>query len=57
MVKMTPTVISSLGLHTLFFFHGGVDALAAVFAWWAVPETKGKTLTELCSIYSQDQKI
>ena len=50
--SMVPTIINKLGLHFLFFFHGGVCALAALFVWKFVPETRGKTLLQLCSIYS-----
>ena len=50
-VKTTPFILTSLGLHFLFLFHGVVCALAAVFACTFLPETRGKTLTELCSLY------
>ena len=50
--SMVPTIINTLGLHFLFFFHGVVCAIAALFVWRFVPETRGKTLLELCSIYS-----
>ena len=50
-VKMTPFIITSLGLQFLFLFHGVVCALAAVFACAFLPETRGKTLTQLCSLY------
>ena len=50
--SMVPTVINTLGLHFLFFFHGVVCALAAIFVWKFVPETRGKTLLQLCAIYS-----
>ena len=50
-VKMTPFIITSLGLHYLFLFHGVVCALAAAFACAFLPETRGKTLTQLCSLY------
>ena len=51
LVKAIPHVILHLGLPSIFFFHGGVCALAAVFARICVPETRGKTLSQLCSIY------
>ena len=51
LVKAIPHVILHLGLPSIFFFHGGVCALAAIFAWKFVPETRGKTLSQLCSIY------
>ena len=49
--SMVPTIINTLGLHFLFFFHGAVCAIAAIFVWKFVPETRGKTLLQLCSIY------
>ena len=51
LVTAVPTIIHNLGLHSLFIFHGVVCAFAAVFVWAMVPETRGKTLTQLCSIY------
>ena len=51
LVKAIPHVILHLGLPSIFFFHGGVCALVALFAWRFVPETRGKTLSQLCSIY------
>jgi len=49
--SLVPTVITSLGLHTLFLGHGTVCALAAAFVWRFVPETRGKTLSQLCRLY------
>ena len=54
--SMVPTIINTLGLHFLFFFHGVVCAIAALFVWRFVPETRGKTLLELCSIYSSSSE-
>ena len=50
-VKVTPSVIAALGLHSLFLFHGAICAIAALFVWRLVPETRGKTLTQLCQLY------
>ena len=50
--SMVPTIINTLGLDFLFFFHGAVCATAAIFVWKFVPETRGKTLLQLCTIYS-----
>ena len=54
--SMVPTIINTFGLHFLFFFHGVVCAIAALFVWRFVPETRGKTLLELCSIYSSSSE-
>ena len=50
-MKVTPSVIAALGLHSLFLFHGAICAIAALFVWRLVPETRGKTLTELSQLY------
>ena len=44
-------MIASFGLFSLFLLHGTVCAVAAIFVFVFVPETKDKTLTELCGIY------
>ena len=53
-MKVIPYVISEFGLYTLFLFHGAVCALAAVFVKIFVPETRGKTLTQLCAMYGKN---
>ena len=44
-------VFQELGLSALFLGHALVCAILAIFTFLFVPETRGKTLTELCSIY------
>ena len=53
LVKVIPYVISEFGLYSLFLFHGAVCALAAIFVKMFVPETRGKTLTQLCAMYGK----
>ena len=53
-MKVTPSVIAALGLPSLFLFHGAICALAALFVWRLVPETRGKTLTELGQLYKTE---
>ena len=50
-VKLVPSLITMFGLHGLFFLHGTVLAGGAVFSLVLMPETRGKTLTELCALY------
>jgi len=50
-VKLVPSLITMFGLHGLFFLHGTVLAGGAVFSLMLMPETRGKTLTELCALY------
>ena len=45
------TAFQELGLSSLFLGHASVCAILAFFTFLFVPETRGKTLTELCSIY------
>ena len=45
------SVFQELGLSSLFLGHASVCAILAFFTFLFVPETRGKTLTELCSIY------
>jgi MFS transporter, SP family, major inositol transporter len=42
-----PTIIATLGISGSFFGFAAVNALALVFVWRAVPETRGRTLEEL----------
>ena len=89
LVKLLPYLITSLGLHAVFIFHGlapsfhlyhisylvsnfsitkilafyprssprSVCALGALFVWLFVPETSGKTLSQLASIYKKDSHL
>merc|ERR1719350_224158 len=49
-VKTIPYLLELVGIHGIFIAHGCVLVCAVVFAWFFLPETKGKTLTELCNI-------
>ena len=57
LVKLFPNLVDLIGLYGVFIFHGAVLAGAVVFAWIFMPETKGKTLTELCRIYEPCKNI
>ena len=52
-IKAIPSMITFIGIHGIFFVHGCVLIFAVFFAWIFVPETKGKTLTELCALYEK----
>lgn len=43
-------MITSLGYGTYMFF-GSLMVLMGLWAWWAVPETKGKTLEEMEALF------
>ncbi|KAK5687927.1 hypothetical protein LTR17_026643 [Elasticomyces elasticus] len=44
--RTTPYMITSLGYGTYFFF-GSLMVCMGFWAWWCVPETKGKTLEDM----------
>ncbi|KAJ6259828.1 Quinate permease [Drechslerella dactyloides] len=48
--RTTPYMITSLGYGTYMFF-ASLMVLMGIWAWWAVPETKGKTLEEMEVIF------
>ncbi|KAH7333406.1 general substrate transporter [Rhexocercosporidium sp. MPI-PUGE-AT-0058] len=48
--RTTPYMITSLGYGTYMFF-GALMVLMGLWAWWAVPETKGKTLEEMEALF------
>ena len=52
-VKIVPSLINLVGLHGLFFTHGSVLAFATIYALALLPETRGKTLTQLCALYQE----
>ena len=51
-----PFVISGWGSYAMFLFHGAICALAALFVKMFVPETQGKTQTQLCALYKPAPK-
>ncbi|KAF4672636.1 hypothetical protein FOL47_000266 [Perkinsus chesapeaki] len=46
------SVIKATSLQAVFYFFACVAALMTAFEWYMVPETKGKTLEEIQSIFS-----
>ncbi|KAL3424468.1 quinate permease [Phlyctema vagabunda] len=48
--RSTPYMITSLGYGTYMFF-GSLMILMGFWAWWAIPETKGRTLEEMESLF------
>jgi hypothetical protein len=43
-------MITSLGYGTYMFF-GSLMVLMGFWAWWCIPETKGKTLEEMEALF------
>ena len=52
-LKTFPWAINTFGLHTIFWFHSAMCLLACVWAFAILPETQGKTLTELSNLYEK----
>ncbi|EON69551.1 hypothetical protein W97_08811 [Coniosporium apollinis CBS 100218] len=48
--RTTPYMITSLGYGTYFFF-ASLMVLMGFWAWWCIPETKGKTLEDMEEIF------
>ena len=53
LIKAVPSIISWIEVEGLFYLHSCVLVLAVIYVWVFFPETKGKTLTELSSIYEK----
>ena len=47
---------STFGLHTLFWIHGFVCLTMIFIVYFTLPETQGKTLTQLENIYAKERK-
>lgn len=51
-VKFFPTIVGIMGLHCLFWIHSGIAIFACILAVFIMPETQGKTLTEISEMFS-----
>lgn len=57
LLKVFPAMVDALGLAAVFWIHSLVCLAATVFAFVFMPETKGKTLSELSNLYDKKQAI
>ena len=55
-LKIFPACANLLGLSNIFWIHSGTCGLVCIIAILILPETQGKTLTELSGMYSRKQK-
>ena len=55
-VKTFPACASYIGLSALFWIHSGICILICIVAILILPETQGKTLTELSQMYAENPK-
>lgn len=50
-LKVFPSLVENLGLATVFWIHSLICFAATAFACLFLPETQGKTLAELSTLY------
>ena len=53
LLKSFPSLVNFYGLNVLFWIHSGICIFASILAFLILPETQGKTLTELANIYEK----
>ena len=51
-MKFFPTIVGIIGLHGIFWMHSGIATFAGILAVFIMPETQGKTLTEISEMFS-----
>ena len=56
-VKCFPTFANLIGLNCVFWIHSGVAMFAGILAIFIMPETHGKTLTELSKMFSKNDNL
>ena len=54
-MKNIPLLLSGLGMAGMFGIHAAVTFFAAIFSFIFLPETKDKSLSELCQIYAKKE--
>ena len=57
LLKIYPSLINKLGLHGIFLFHGAICILVSVLAGIFLPETEGKTMTQLENLYKKKSDV
>ena len=50
-VKFFPSIVGIIGLHGIFWIHSGIATFAGILAVFIMPETQGKTLTEISEMF------
>ena len=51
LLKVYPTLISSLGLSKIMYFHAGCLVFGLVFVQFWMPETRGLTMTQISAVF------
>ena len=55
LVKIFPRSVSIIGLHGVFWVHAGISILVCILAMFIMPETQGKTLTEISKMFEKKE--
>ena len=55
-VKTFPVCANAIGMSALFCIHSGICFVMCIIAILILPDTQGKTLTELSKMYSDKPK-
>ena len=56
-VKFFPAGVRLFGLSTLFWIHSGICICLCIIGMLILPETQGKTLTEISEMYLEKPKF
>lgn len=57
-IKMYPTMVAVLGSGAVFMMYGVISIAGTLFAYFILPETKGKTLQEIENLFkSRSEKL
>ena len=56
-VKIFPGCVNAIGLPVIWWIHSCVSIAMCIIALLIIPETQGKTLTELSQMYSAKPKL
>ena len=55
-LKIFPSLVQIIGLPAMFWVHSAICILLCILGIFILPETRGKTLTELSKMYSNKSK-
>ena len=56
-LKFFPQCVSVIGLPAIWWIHCGIALLMCITAIFIIPNTQGKTLTELSEMYSSKESV
>ena len=56
-LKFFPAFTTELGIYSAFWLYSGNLILGCIIAFFVMPETRGKTLTELSELFEKKSRI